>query len=260
MPNQRLVKTLNDLLTPKRLVGQFYPQVKIPIEAALGADENLALGTPFSQTPREAEGIDIGLAKALRAIGLGEKFAPIDPMTGKQQILEFPSYALGNFFPFVAQLQRLIPELGGKLSYDDNQINAIATILGIPVYVVKDAMQAGEAKGRQFNIRDFMTYLRKRGYLKDANITSKITDGTITNRIQERKNIERRAEEKAKKAEAKQKQAALRKASLKAIEQRFGKNSKEYKDLKARFAAEDAAAKKAARQKQVEENPIQVAP
>jgi len=261
MPNQRLVKTLNDLLTPKRLAGQFYPLVKVPIELALGADENLALGTPFSTEPRKAVGIDRVTAELLQLVGLGERFAPTDPITGEQQILEFGSYAAGNFVPLLAQLQRLSGgKLGGKESYDDNQLNAIATFFGVPLYVVSEYQQGSEAKGRQFKIRDFVTHLKERGYLVPTDWTNKIIENTTTRRIQERKNIERRAEQDAKRAEAKRKQAALRKASLNAIEQQYGKNSKEYKDLKARFAAEDAAAKKAARQQDIEENPIQVAP
>lgn len=261
MPQTRLMKTLEDLYTPRRLAGQFYPQVKIPIEAALGGKEQLGLGIPFSEEPMKAKGLDRPVAELYQLFGLGEQLAPTDPITGEQQITEFGSYIAGNFFPLIAQLQRLGGGvLGGKESYNDRQLNAIATFFGVPVYVVTEYQQGSEAKGRQFKIRDFMTHLQKRGYLLPTSITEKRE--SIPRRVTERKNIERRAEEREaskQRTADKKKRDALRKASLKAIEQKYGKTSDEYKALKEKFAQEDKVSEALRRQQQVKENPIQVA-
>jgi hypothetical protein len=229
----------------------------LPVEKLAG--RQLGLDIPFKDEARDAEGIDKVLAKALNLIG-ADSLAPVRRTeTGEevQQITDFPSYALGNFLPLIANLQRLAGgKLGGKESYSDRQNAAIATFTGIPIDFVTDRMQGSEAIGRQFDVRDYAGLLSDLGLLRGAADFKK----EQSDLSQAEKNRQRRikSDAAAKAAEAKRRQSAKDKGDLKRAEAKYGKNSPEYAAVKKRIDDRKERERKAELKKEFEKNPIQI--
>jgi hypothetical protein len=223
LPHQRLERTIRDL-TSERIIGQLYPTYKVPLEGV--ARRNIALDIPFRDTPREAVGIDKYLAQALNALGAKGAAPKVRDETGKetQMITDYPSYALGNFIPLIATLQRITGgKLGGKQSYADRQPSAIASFLGLPVDYVSEKMQGSEAVGRQFNISDYLGELQRLGLVESKEITTK------------RKGDLRKANEEAIKA-AKNKLIQDVSRQMLQAKEKFGIKSPQYKELKQRLS------------------------
>lgn len=265
LPNQRLVKSIESLTSLKGLAGQSYPLYKLPFEQWAG--KQFALDIPFRDEPREAKGIDKVLAEALGAIGM-EGAAPLVRTSADQQermITDFPSYALGNVFPLIAQLQRISGgRLGGKESYEDRQNAAIASYFGLPIDFVSERMKGSELIGRKFNLSDYTAMLEKLGLIPSAEEFRRGESSWKKIETQRQKGIKSRSREE--KAASKKEKAALQEASdnakLQTAEKKYGKNSKEYKAVKKEIAdrkkREREQAAKERRAQEVEENPIQV--
>jgi hypothetical protein len=269
LPHQRLIKSIQQFTTPSKLVGSAYPIYKLPIEFM--AERNLALGIPFRDEPRKAEGFDRIVAELVGVTPMENRWAPevrVSADQSERMITEFPSYAAGNLFPLIAQLQRITGgELGGKESYKDRQLAAISTFFGLPLDFVTERMQGSEAVGRKFNINDYTDLLKRLGLIQGAEEFNK-QEG-MPSRIAKRKNIERRAEERAtakQESETEAARVARQKASdnakLQVAEKKYGKDSKEYKAVKDEIAArkkrEREQASKERRAAEVEENPIKM--
>jgi len=175
-----------------------------------------------------------------------------------QMIADFPSYALGNILPLIANLQRISGgRLGGKESYADRQNAAIATFTGIPIDFVTDRMQGSEAIGRQFDIRDYAGELNRLGLLQGAAEYKK--EQTSLEKAEKKRQTQIKSKAKEKAAEEKRKQAALDKRNLKAAETQYGKNSPEYKLVKELIEQRKLLEKQEELKKFFAENPIQIA-
>ena len=258
LPHQRLLNSITQFTNPSKLIGSAYPTYKLPIERI--ADKQLGLDIPITDEPREAVGIDKGLAAALNALGLEGAAPKVRSETGEevQMITDFPSYALGNILPLIATLQRISGgKLGGKESYADRQNAAIATFTGIPLDFVTDRMQGSEAIGRQFAIKDYAGELNRLGLLKGAAEFKKEQSDLSQAEKNRQKKIKSRVKEEA--SEAKRKQEALDKRNLKAAEMEYGKDSPEYKFLKDLIAERKRKEQQEALKKEFAENPIQIA-
>jgi Skp family chaperone for outer membrane proteins len=267
LPHQRLANAIEQLTTKDKFVGSMYPTYKLPIESLAG--KQLGLGIPFTDEPKEAVGIDKGLAALLGNIPeIGPRVAPkVRTETGEevQMLTEFPSYALGNMIPLIATLQRLAGgKLGGKESYADRQNAAIATFLGLPLDFVTERMQGSEAIGRQFGIRDYAKLLERLGLLAGAGEYR--SEQASYRRAEEKRQKKIKSTARDVKAEDKKKREALQKASdnakLTAAEKKYGKNSDEYKKVKQDIAdrkkREKEEAAREARRQEIEKNPIKI--
>lgn len=259
MPHQRLVKTIESLTSVRGLAGQSYPLYKLPLESI--ANKQFALDIPFRDKPREAKGIDKALAEALGFFG-AEGAAPLVRTADGQErmITDYPSYALGNAIPLLAQLQRISGgSLGGKESYSDRQNAAIASYFGLPLDFVTERMKGSELIGRKFNLNDYTALLVKLGLIPSAEIFNR--QQGMPARIQRRKNIERRAESRAQKAADKKESEANQKASdnakLQLAADKYGTDSDEYKAVKKEIADRKKAEKDA--KAKAKQQPIQVA-
>lgn len=261
LPHQRLVNSIKQFTNLDKLIGSAYPIFKVPIEAAAG--RQLGLDIPFDDEARDAEGIDKGLARALNMIGL-EGLAPVRRTeTGEeiQQITDLPSYALGNFLPLIANLQRLAGgRLGGKESYSDRQNAAIATFTGIPIDFVTDRMQGSEAIGRQFDIRDYSKLLSDLGLMQGASDFKK-TQSDLSEAEKNRLKAlnPNSAANKAKAAKERAVQKARDKRNLEQVKEQYGKDSPEYELVKSLIDQRIAQEKDRARAKEVKDNPIKIA-
>lgn len=258
LPHQRLINSVEQFVNPSKLVGSMYPTYKLPIEYMAG--KQLGLDVPFKDEPREAVGIDKGLASALNFLGFEGAAPKKRTETGEevQMIADFPSYALGNILPLIANLQRIAGgRLGGKESYADRQNAAIATFTGIPVDFVTDRMQGSEAIGRQFDIRDYAGELNRLGLLQGAAEYKK--EQTSLEKAEKKRQTQIKSKAKEKAAEEKRKQAALDKRNLKAAEMQYGKNSPEYKLVKELIEQRKLLEKQEELKKFFAENPIQIA-
>jgi len=245
MPHQRLVKTIESLTSVRGLAGQSYPLYKLPLESI--ANKQFAL--------------DKALAEALGFFG-AEGAAPLVRTADGQErmITDYPSYALGNAFPLLAQLQRISGgRLGGKESYADRQNAAIASYFGLPLDFVTERMKGSELIGRKFNLNDYTALLVKLGLIPSAEIFNR--QQGMPARIQRRKNIERRAESRAQKAADKKESEANQKASdnakLQLAADKYGTDSDEYKAVKKEIADRKKAEKDA--KAKAKQQPIQVA-
>jgi len=223
LPHQRLDKTIRDLTSLRGLAGQSYPIIKLPLESI--ANKNVALDIPFSDEPREAVGIDKGFASLWNALGFEGAAPRVRDASGKetQMITDYPSYAVGNAFPLIANLQRLLGgKLGGKQSYADRQPSAIATFLGVPVDFVTERMEGSEAYGRTRNIGDLMGDLSKLGRIE-------------TSEDAKARKKEKKETEKAAKDAATKKLIGEASSELLRVQDKYGKKSPQYKEAKRRL-------------------------
>lgn len=163
LPHIRLEQQAQAFTDPKRLVGQMYPTIKLPIELML-ADKQLAMDVPFSDKYEKARGLDALVAKVGEIAGR-DYVSRRDPNTGELTVNPRISYILGNLMPTVAQAQRLSGgALGGKENYKDRQMSSILNYFGVPVKE-PEAYERGELIGRQFKVADLLAELAKQGQI-----------------------------------------------------------------------------------------------
>ena len=265
LPHQRLTKTIKSLATPQGLAGQAFPLYKLPFEAM--AQEQLQTGIPFRESLREPVGIDKVTAE-LWSLVTPESAPMIRTADGEERrmIKDFPSYAVGNLIPLIAQLQRITGgKLGGKESYLDRQNAAIASYFGLPIDFVTERMKGTELIGRKFNLGDYTSMLAKLGLIPTADEFNRGQQSYAKVERERQKGAKSRASarEAADKKEKARLQEASDNAKLQAAESKYGKNSPEYKAVKKEIAdrkkREREQAAKERRAQEVEENPIKVA-
>lgn len=146
---------------PMRLASQLNPAVKLPIE--LMGNRQLGLDIPFSQKPYEVRG-PLDLPSALAGGLFGQTTTTPE---GQMITSSKAGYAIPSLLPTLAQLQRLVPQLGGKETYVARQPYSILSAgLGIPLRGVSEQEQANELIRRQFALRDFLSNLTRTGYLE----------------------------------------------------------------------------------------------
>jgi hypothetical protein len=146
---------------PMRLVSQFNPAVKLPIE--LMGNRQLGLDIPFSEKPYPVRGpFDYPSAIAGSLFGQTTQTAEGDWVTSSKA-----GYALPSLLPTLAQLQRLLPQAGGKETYVERQpYSALSALTGIPLRGISEQEQANELIRRQFALRDLLSNLTRMGYLE----------------------------------------------------------------------------------------------
>jgi hypothetical protein len=163
LPQNRLASTAAGLLDPKRLIGQANPLIKVPIE--LLADKQLAMDIPFTDKFNEARGVDSLIAN-LGAIGGIDAFGRRNA-DGEVEVNPRVSYAIASLLPPLGQAQRLSGGvLGGKDTYAERANTSRLSWLGVPVREVGTRQQRGEAINRQFQIKDFLKDLARRGVIE----------------------------------------------------------------------------------------------
>ena len=146
---------------PMRLASQLNPALKLPIELMGG--RQLGLDIPFSQKPYEVRGpLDYPAALAGGLFGQTQQTAEGDWVTSSRA-----GYALPSLLPSLAQLQRLIPQAGGKEAYVERQpYSILSATTGIPLRGVSETEQSNELIRRQFALRDLLSNLTRMGYLE----------------------------------------------------------------------------------------------
>lgn len=152
---------LRQFADPMRLASQLNPAVRLPIE--LMGNRQLGLDIPFSQKPYDVRGpLDLPAALGGALFGQTGQTAEGDWTTSSKA-----GYALPALLPTLAQLQRLVPQAGGKETYVERQPYSILSALtGIPLRGVTETEQANELTRRQFALRDFLSNLTRMGYLE----------------------------------------------------------------------------------------------
>lgn len=146
---------------PVRLLSQASPVWKLPVE--LMGNRQLWSGVPFSNKPSPIRGpLDFPAYAAGVIGGAAGKM----PTTGQYYTNSKAAYAVPNLIPTLAQLQRLIPELGGKESYQDRAGSSRAAYFGLPFRRVSQNEQFNELLRRQFAISDYMSGLTRTGQLE----------------------------------------------------------------------------------------------
>jgi hypothetical protein len=164
VPVNQLDKQLQNLVNPKRLVGQMAPVVKVPIELIAGKQLGIDVG-PFKDKLQPAQGLDAVIAR-LASIAGGENLAKQDPVTGEWLINERVPYIVQNALPFLGQLNRVTGgATGGKPSYGERQLGNIANWFGVPTRYVGPQQQASEAVGRSIEIGDLISQWIEQGKL-----------------------------------------------------------------------------------------------
>jgi hypothetical protein len=161
LPQLDMQEQIRMMSDPMRLVSQANPVFKLPIE--LMGDRQLWNAVPFSEKKTPVRGPLDFPAYAIDAIlGRGGK----NPQTGERYTSSKTAYALPNLLPTLGQLQRLIPELGGKEVYQDRSSSSRASFIGLPYRRVAEGEKFNELTRRQFAIRDYLSELTRRGILR----------------------------------------------------------------------------------------------
>lgn len=164
MPDMPFIDMENQLRMfgdPMRFASQLNPLLKLPVELAGG--RQLGLDIPFSEKPYEVRGpLDYPAALGGALFGQTQQTAQGDLVTSSQA-----GYALPSLLPSLAQLQRLIPQAGGKETYVERQpYSILSAATGIPLRGVTETEQQNELIRRQFALRDFLSNLTRMGYLE----------------------------------------------------------------------------------------------
>lgn len=160
LPQLDMSEQIRMFTDPMRLVSQFNPAVKLPIE--LLGNRQLGLNIPFKQKPSDVRGpLDWPAYLAGMPFGQSGSYGG----TGGKYTSDKAAYAIPNLLPTLAQLQRLIPQLGGKESYLDRQASSYAGYFGLPFRRVSQAEQFNENIRRQFAISDYLSKQTRTGYL-----------------------------------------------------------------------------------------------
>lgn len=144
---------------PMRLLSQANPLVKLPIELAGG--RQLYQNIPFKQEKVDVRGpLDLPALLAGLVTGGGGRRPDGSYFTTSRA-----AYAVPNLLPSLGQLQRMIPQLGGKESYQDRQSSSFASYVGLPYRRVPVQEQTNELTRRQFAIKNYLSELTRRGLL-----------------------------------------------------------------------------------------------
>lgn len=164
LPHQRLADSIEQITNPLRLIGNMYPTIKVPAEAAFGRQLGIDVG-PFKEEQRVAKGLEKPIAEVLALLPFLEKGVGRNAQ-GQRTISDFANYAVASFAPPVGTLQRLSGgRLGGKDTLSERQLSSVANWFGIPLQEVKDVQQRGEIIKRQFDIKDLVAELVRKGYV-----------------------------------------------------------------------------------------------
>jgi hypothetical protein len=158
LPQVDMEDQIRMLSDPLRLLSQFYPQYRLPIE--LAGSRQLGMDIPFSDKPKEIRG-PLDLPAALIGLLTGQN---VDT-AGGPAVTSKVDYAVTSAIPTLGVLQRLIPQLGGPEKYEDRQLSSlIGTLTGAPYRQVTEQEQENELLRRQFALRDYLDSLQRRGY------------------------------------------------------------------------------------------------
>jgi hypothetical protein len=160
MPQQRLQEGLRSILDPRRLIGQAYPFVKLPVEYFAKKQLGIDVGPFPERTP--ARGLELAAVNVLESIGFDPKY----DKEGNKTIAGFTQYALGNAIPLISRIQRLSGgSLGGKENYATRTGQSWLNELGIPITIIKDGNVRSELINRQFTLKDFTKELISRNLI-----------------------------------------------------------------------------------------------
>lgn len=168
LPQTRVSQTAASLVSPTRLIGQMYPEIKAIPELIFR--KNLALDIPYTDKYQEAKGLDRLIAEVLQITGGGGKDHPFTRVNaeGKLELDPAISGTLSSAIPLLAKLQRLSGgRLGGKETYDERIIGSWMSEIGVPAKKVGERAQRGEAIGRTFKIADLIKELSRQGYITE---------------------------------------------------------------------------------------------
>lgn len=144
---------------PLRLLSQANPLVKLPIELAGG--RQLYQDIPFKQDKYEVRG-PLDWPAYIAGLLTGSSGTRPDGSTYTSQRV---AYAVPNLAPTLATLQRLLPQFGGKESYQDRQGSSVASFFGLPYRRVSQQEQTNELLRRQFAIKNYLSNMTRSGYL-----------------------------------------------------------------------------------------------
>lgn len=164
LPQLDMQEQIRMMTDPMRLMSQFNPLIKLPIE--LAGNRQLWNDVPFQQKPSPVKG-PLDYPAMLAGLLMGG--AGRNPSTGEYYTSSKAAYAVPNLLPTLAQFQRLIPALGGKEAYQDRASSSRASYVGLPYRHVSQNEQFNELQRRQFAIRDYLSGLTRRGVLKPTN-------------------------------------------------------------------------------------------
>jgi hypothetical protein len=164
LPHQRLAESIEQVLNPRKLAGNMYPIYKVPVEGFAGRQLGIDVG-PFKEEQRVAKGLEKPLAEVLALLPFLEKGVGRNA-EGQRTISDFANYAASNFFPPIGTAQRLSGgRLGGKDTLSERQLSSVANWFGIPLQEVKDVQERSELIKRQFDIKDLVNELVRKGYV-----------------------------------------------------------------------------------------------
>jgi hypothetical protein len=164
MPQLDMEDQIRMLRDPRRLLSQANPLVKLPIELYGGTQ--LWSNVPFSEKVSPVKGpLDFPAYAAGVLFGDAGKM----PASGQYYTNAKAAYAVPNLIPTLAQLQRLLPQLGGKDAYQDRQGSSVASFFGLPYRRVSENERFNELQRRQFAIKDYLSNLTRTGYLEKKN-------------------------------------------------------------------------------------------
>lgn len=167
LPHVDMEEQIRMFSDPIRLLSQANPLFKLPIE--LAGERQLWSNAPFKNEAVDVRGPLDYPTYALGALaGLLPFAGPQswkNPRTGGYQTSSKAAYAVPNLIPPLATLQRILPELGGKESYQDRASSNRASFVGLPFRRVSEQEKFNELTRRQFEIKDYLSDLTKRGKL-----------------------------------------------------------------------------------------------
>ena len=172
IPNVRLQQQLEQMINPKRLMGQLPPFPKVLIELAAGKQLGIDVG-PFKHKKVPVQGIDGAILAPLAKLVGGQALVGKDAQ-GNLTMDERVAYIFQNIFPQLAQMNRVTGgATGGKATYNERQLANILNWFGIPVRYVGPTQQASEATRRNFALDAYMKDLVDNGTLTDTKTLNK---------------------------------------------------------------------------------------
>jgi hypothetical protein len=183
LPITRLEQQLRQIATPKGLVGQLNPIIKVPLEFIAGKQLGIDVGPfqPLKQTTEGASGLDkILLAPLARMMG-GDAWVKTNAK-GETTLDSRVAYMFQNAMPALAQMNRVTGgATGGKSSYGERQLGNIANWFGIPIRYVGPQQQESEAYGRQMDIVTMFQDLVNSGQMLKKSDLNKFLDYIAAN-------------------------------------------------------------------------------
>ena len=164
LPNTRLEQQIQQLIDPRRLLGQMAPFPKVIVELAANRQLGIDVG-PFKTKKVPAQGLDALLLAPLAKLIGGDALVGEDKQ-GRVTMDERVVYIAQNILPTLAQMNRLTGgATGGKASYNERQLANVLNWFGIPVRYVGPEQQSSEQVGRKIKTDDYISGLVKDGVL-----------------------------------------------------------------------------------------------